>query len=289
MLNLFSRSTGRHYSNRFEYSSTNISRRQSVTPSGKTFRRHTFEGTGTPSTPLASPRHTSKAALLPGHPESMDRFTTTLEQLSGLLGWKRKESFQPEFFEAWDRHTTLLSEFREIMGLVEHIEKVYEASKNQQPLARFKQLKACIQRTHLFLQVCAVHSSVAKDVAMYYSRNGGSESDLSFQRSIQRGSVIGSLAKEAEAFRIREQAFDRVDLQQLMSDLGRLKEENEVLTVQSKLLLAELKWLCDRYTDMQGANPISKYFFLKRIIRKVIYGDTLREVSSMKSPVQMVA
>ncbi|KAL5106854.1 hypothetical protein TcWFU_005415 [Taenia crassiceps] len=288
MLNLFSRSTGRHYSNEFEYSSTNRSRRQSVTPSGKTIRRHTYEGTKETSPPLGSPIHLSKIDLPSRHLESSDRFTNKLDQLSCLLGWKRKESLQPEFFEAWDRHKTLISEFREIMGLVEHIEKVYEASKNKQPLARFRQLRACIQRTHLFLQVCAVHSIVVKDVAMYYSMSGGSESDLSFQRSIRRGSVIGSQVKEAEAFRKKEQAFDRVDLHQLMSDLGRLKEENEVLTVRSKLLLAELKWLCDRYTDIRGVNPISKYFFLKRIIRKVIYGDTLREVSSMKIPVRLV-
>ncbi|KAL5961250.1 hypothetical protein TSMEX_011033 [Taenia solium] len=288
MLNLFSRSTGRHYSNRFEYSSTNHPRRQSVTPSGKTIRRHTYEGTGAPSPLLASSVQPQKADFMSRHMESSDRFISKLDQLSCLLGWKRKESLQPEFFETWDRHIALMGEFREIMGLVEHIEKVYEDSKTKQPLARFKQLRACIQRIHLFLQVCEVHSSVAKDVAMYYSMNGGSESDLNFQRSIQGGSVIGSQVKEAEALRKKEQAFDRVDLQQLMSDLGRLKEENEVLTVQSKLLLAELKWLCDRYTDIRGINPISKYFFLKRIIRKVIYGDTLREVSSMKSPIRVV-
>nr|CDS21206.1 hypothetical protein EgrG_000157900 [Echinococcus granulosus] len=288
MLNLFSRSTGRHYSNRFEYRSTNHPRRQSVTPSGKTIRRHTYEGIGALSPPFASPLHLPKTALLSRRMENSDLLTTKLDQLSCLLGWKRKESLQPEFFEAWDLHTALVGEFREIMSLVEHIEKVYETSKNKQPLTRFKQLKACVQRTHLFLQVCAVHSSVAKDVAMYYSKNGGSISDRSFQQSIKSGSVIGSRVKEAEAFRKKEEAFDRVDLQRLMSYLGQLKEENEVLTMQSKLLLAELKWLCDRYANIRGVNPISKYFLLKRIIRKVIYGDTLREVSSMKNLIRVV-
>ena len=70
-----------------------------------------------------------------------------------------------------------------------------------------------------------------------------------------------------------------MDMDQAMEHLTRLKEENEILEVQAKLLLAELKWLCDLYGDIKRMNPILKYFFLKRLIRKVIYGDTLREVS----------
>ncbi|VUZ54332.1 unnamed protein product, partial [Hymenolepis diminuta] len=72
-----------------------------------------------------------------------------------------------------------------------------------------------------------------------------SESDLSFQRSIQRGSVISSQAKEAEAYRQKEEAFERMDLEQVVESMNKLKEEIVILTMQSKLLLAELKWLCD--------------------------------------------
>lgn len=69
-----------------------------------------------------------------------------------------------------------------------------------------------------------------------------------------------------------------MDFEQVMESVGRLKKENEILTMQSKLLLAELKWLCDRYAGIRHINPIAKYYLLKRIIRKVIYGDTLREI-----------
>ena len=215
MLNLFTRSTGRHYSNKFEYSSINTSRRQSVTPSGKKFRRHTYEGSGVPRSPSTSPLQPPSPSpplsglLKPPASEAQDLFSTKLDQLSSLLGLKRKDSIQSEYFEVWDRHTTLLSEFREIMSMVEHLEKVYELSKTSDPLRRFRQLRACVQRTHMFLQVCAVHSSLAKDLSVYYASNSEETLDSNFQKSLQRGSVIGSQAKELEALRQKEEAFER--------------------------------------------------------------------------------
>ncbi|KAM3186813.1 hypothetical protein ACTXT7_003583 [Hymenolepis weldensis] len=274
MLNLFSRSTARHYSNKFEYSS----RRQSVTPSGKTIRRHTYEGNvSPPSEPPTGPSPPISPLLKPH--EGSDIFSTKLGQLSSILGLRRKETLQLEYFDTWDRHTQLVNEFREILNVIGHIERIYEKSKSTHIFDRFNKLKSCVQRTHMFLQVCSVHSNLGKDIALYYSSDmQESESDLSFQRSIQRGSVISSQAKEAEAYRQKEEAFERMDLEQVMESMNKLKEEILILTMQSKLLLAELKWLCDRYAGIRHINPVAKYFFLKRIIRKVIYGDTLREI-----------
>ncbi|KAM7533928.1 hypothetical protein Aperf_G00000117335 [Anoplocephala perfoliata] len=277
MLNLFSKSTGRHYSNKFDYSS----RRQSVTPSGKTIRRHTYEGSGTPPSPLSVASSSSPPiSPLLKSPDGSDLFYSKLDQLSSLLGLKRKETLQAEYFEKWRWHAQLMNEFREIMKVIEHLEQTYEKSKTASVLTRFNQLRSCVHRVHMFLLVCAVHSSLGKDAALYYSSDmHGSESDLNFQRSLQQGSVIGSEAKEAEGFRQQEEAFERMDFDQVLENLERLKQENEILTVQSKLLLAELKWLCDRYAEIRHSNPITKYYFLKRIIRRVIYGDTLREIS----------
>ncbi|VDO01716.1 unnamed protein product [Rodentolepis nana] len=271
---MFSKSTGRHFSNKFEYTS----RRQSVTPSGKSIRRHTYEGSASPPSefltsisPPISPLHKPK--------ESSDLFATKFVQLSSLLGIKRKEALQQEYFDTWDRHVQLVNEFREIVKIVEHMENVYENSKNTHMLDRFYKLKSCVRRTHMFLQVCSVHSSLGKDIALYYSSDmQGSESDLSFQRSLQRGSVISSQAKEAEALRQKEEAFERMDLEQVANAIKKMKDENEMLTMESKLLLAELKWLCDRYAEIRHINLVAKYYFLKRIIRKVIYGDTQREI-----------
>nr|CUU98131.1 hypothetical transcript [Hymenolepis microstoma] len=276
---MFSKSTARHFSNKFEYTS----RRQSVTPSGKTIRRHTFEGSASPPSeylaaisPPISPLHRPK--------EGPDLFATKFVQLSCLLGLKRKEALHQGYFDTCDRHTQLVNEFREIVKIVEHIENIYENSKNTHMLDRFNKLKSCVHRTHMFLQVCSVHSSLGKDIALYYSSDmHGSESDLSFQRSLQRGSVILSQAKEAEALRQKEEAFERMDLDQVVECIARMKDENEMLTMESKLLLAELKWLCDRYAEIRHINPLVRYYFLKRIIRKVIYGDTQREIQSLKS------
>ena len=218
MLNLFTRSTGRHYSNKFEYCSVNASRRQSVTPSGKKIRRHTYEGAGGGQSPLGSPQQppspsaANSGSLKPPTSECQDLFSTKLDQLTSLLGLRRKESIQSEYFEVWDRHVTLLNEFREIMSVVEHLERVYGVSKTSGPLTRFRQLRSCVQRTHMFLQVCAVHSSLAKDLSAYYAKNTEETSDSNFQKSLQRGSVIGSQAKELEALRQKEEAFERTFL-----------------------------------------------------------------------------
>lgn len=206
MFNLSSKSTGRHNSNKFDYST----KRQSVTPSGRTIRRHTYEGGGTPPSPFSVASSSSPPiSPLLKPPEGSDLFSTKLDQLSSLLGLKRKESLQTEYFEKWKCHAQLVNEFREIIKVIEYLEYTYKKSKTTNIVTRFSQLKSCIHRTHMFLQVCAVHSSLGQDAALYYSSDmQESESDLSFQRSIQQGSVISSQAKEAEAFRQKEEAFE---------------------------------------------------------------------------------
>ncbi|KAM7534888.1 hypothetical protein Aperf_G00000117326 [Anoplocephala perfoliata] len=185
-------------------------RRQSVTPSGKTLRRHTFEGSGTSSLPFSlafSSSPPSSPLLKP--PEGSDLFSKQLDKLSYIFGLKRKEMLQSEYFEKWRRHAQLTKEFREIMKVIEHLEEMYGKSKIKSLLTRFNQLKSCVHQVHMFLLVRAVHSSLRKDTALYYSSNmHGSESDLSFQRSLQHGSVIGSKAKEAEGYRQQEEAFE---------------------------------------------------------------------------------
>ncbi|VDD81824.1 unnamed protein product [Mesocestoides corti] len=190
MLNLFSKSTGRHYSNKFEYSSN--PRRLSVTPSGKTFRRHTYEG-GSACADASGTSITSKG----------------LDRLSSFLGIKRKESFQPEYFELLEKHEALERELREIWGLIEYLQRVYEFSKTLDPVTRYRRLKASVKRTSMFLQVFAIQSSLADDLGVYYTSVCTGEYDRSFQNAIQQGSVVGSSAKEAEAFRQREEAFSR--------------------------------------------------------------------------------
>uniref|UniRef100_A0A5K3F3B1 Translin-associated protein X n=1 Tax=Mesocestoides corti TaxID=53468 RepID=A0A5K3F3B1_MESCO len=257
MLNLFSKSTGRHYSNKFEYSSN--PRRLSVTPSGKTFRRHTYEG-GSACADASGTSITSKG----------------LDRLSSFLGIKRKESFQPEYFELLEKHEALERELREIWGLIEYLQRVYEFSKTLDPVTRYRRLKASVKRTSMFLQVFAIQSSLADDLGVYYTSVCTGEYDRSFQNAIQQGSVVGSSAKEAEAFRQREEAFSRLELHEVINNISYLKEDIEILKMKNKLLLAELTGLCDRLAGIRQVNPLYRYFFLKRLIRTVIYGDAIQ-------------
>ncbi|KAM7534529.1 hypothetical protein Aperf_G00000117307 [Anoplocephala perfoliata] len=107
-------------------------RRQFVIPSGKTLRRHNFDGSGTPpllfslafsSSPPSSP--------LLNPPEGSDLFSKQLDKLSYIFGLKRKEMLQSEYFEKWRRHAQLTNEFREIMKVIEHLEEIYGKSKTK--------------------------------------------------------------------------------------------------------------------------------------------------------------
>ncbi|KAM7533968.1 hypothetical protein Aperf_G00000117317 [Anoplocephala perfoliata] len=188
-------------------------RRKSVIPSGKTIRRHTYDGSESPSSPFSTvssspPPHSP----LPKSSEGSDIFSTKIGQLSSILGLRRKETLRTEYFEKWRRHAQLLNEFRKIVKVIVHLDQAYENSKSTLLPTRFSQLKSCVHRAHMFLLVCGVHSSFGKDTALCYaSDRHGSESDLSFQRSLQHGSVICSEAKEAEGYRHQEEAFESND------------------------------------------------------------------------------
>lgn len=179
------KTTTRHFSDTCDYSL--FVRRQSVTPSGNTIRRNTYEKIG---------------------PETRSASTGT-DLFASFLGIKRNKSLRAAFCDLLSHNSKLANDLKQLCYIMTYLRREYENSQHLNLFSQYRRLNVSIKRAGMLLQSCAVHSTWADDLGRYYNTDALPDlSDLTFRNALQKGSVISSHAKEEEALRQRQEIFD---------------------------------------------------------------------------------
>lgn len=73
-----------------------------------------------------------------------------------------------------------------------------------------------------------------------------------------------------------------MDTEEVAEAITKLLDENQILKIQTKLLLSDLQWLCDQYLKVMQTQKLLRYVLLKGMIKAMIYGDSAQEILYVK-------